>query len=180
MYICCKSARPEDLSNLVRQISVKKWIGGWLIKNLEQVLSKFVGKTVFIVANDFCWIIILTMKHHISLNNVRTRISKIVLLAKALGGCIAFMAFLFSGEARAANILANSGFESGSLTTNWLTFGTNNSVQSGPSIVHGGSYYYKVYGQSVGAVNYTGIYQINPSAPGDTYSADGWVLFTFQ
>ena len=112
------------------------------------------------------------MIHHIILNDVRTRISKTVFLARAVGGCAALVAFLFAGEMHAANILTNSGFETASLA-GWTAFGANNYSQSG-GVAHGGVNYYKVYGQFNGATNYTGIYQDNPSAPGAIYSADGW------
>ena len=113
------------------------------------------------------------MTHRITLNNVRTRISKTVFLARAVGSYAALVALLFAGEMHAANILTNSGFETASLA-GWTAFGLYNSIQSGASVAHGGVNYYKVYGQFSGATNYTGIYQDNPSAPGAIYSADGW------
>ena len=113
------------------------------------------------------------MTHRIILNNVRTRISKTVFLARAVGGCAALVVFLFAGEMHAANILTNSGFETASLA-GWTPFGANNYSQSGAGVAHGGVNYCKVYGQFNGATNYTGIYQDNPSAPGAIYSADGW------
>jgi beta-glucanase (GH16 family) len=113
------------------------------------------------------------MTHRIILNNVRTRISKTVFLARAVGGCAALVALLFAGEMHAANILTNSGFETASLA-GWTPFGANNYSQSGAGVAHGGINYYKVYGQFSSATNYTGIYQDNPSAPGAIYSADGW------
>jgi beta-glucanase (GH16 family) len=91
-----------------------------------------------------------------------------------ISASIALMAFLSAGEMRAANILANSGFETGGLAS-WSTFGPNNSSQTGAGVAHGGVNYSKVYGQFTGITNYTGIYQDNPSAPGAVYSADGWV-----
>ena len=113
------------------------------------------------------------MTHRITLNNVRTRISKTVFLARAVGGCAALVALLFAGEMHAANILTNSGFETANLA-GWATFGPNNYVLSGASVAHGGTYYYKVYGQFNASYNYTGIYQDIPSAPSNTYTADGW------
>ncbi|HLX94305.1 MAG TPA: family 16 glycosylhydrolase [Verrucomicrobiae bacterium] len=74
----------------------------------------------------------------------------------------------------ATNLLTNPGFESGNLT-GWTTFGNtigNASVQSGGA--HSGAYYFKSYGQFIGATNYSGVFQDNPSAPGNTYTADGW------
>ena len=113
------------------------------------------------------------MTHRITLNNVRTRISKTVFMARAVGGCAALVALLFAGEMHAANILTNSGFETANLA-GWATFGPNNYVLSGASVAHGGTYYYKVYGQFNASYNYTGIYQDIPSAPSNTYTADGW------
>jgi beta-glucanase (GH16 family) len=113
------------------------------------------------------------MTHRITLNNVQTRISKTVFLARAVGSYAALVALLFAGEMHAANILTNSGFETASLA-GWTPFGANNYSQSGAGVAHGGVNYCKVYGQFNGATNYTGIYQDNPSAPGAIYSADGW------
>jgi beta-glucanase (GH16 family) len=73
------------------------------------------------------------------------------------------------------NILANPGFENGNLA-GWNTFGANNSVLSTIGYAHGGSFFYKVYGQFNASYNYTGIYQDNPAAPGSTYNADGWTF----
>jgi beta-glucanase (GH16 family) len=119
------------------------------------------------------------MTHYITLNNVRTRISKTVFLARAAGGGAALVVFLFAGEIHAANILANPGFESGSLSS-WTTFGANNSIQSGGSGAHGGTSYYKVYGQFIAATNYTGSYQDIPSAPSNPYTADGWAYTLYS
>ena len=119
------------------------------------------------------------MTHYITPNDVRTRISKTVFLARAAGGCAALVVFLFAGKIHASNILANPGFESGSLSS-WTTFGANNSIQSGGSGAHGGTYYCKVYGQFIAATNYTGIYQDIPSAPNNTYTADGWAYTLYS
>jgi beta-glucanase (GH16 family) len=113
------------------------------------------------------------MTHQIILNHARAWISKTNILPGAIGGCFAIIVLLSAGKLHAANILINSGFETGSLT-NWTTFGGNNYSIPGASIAHGGVNYYKVYGQFSNATNYTGIYQDNPSAPGAIYSADGW------
>ncbi len=112
------------------------------------------------------------MKSHCFSIKLREGISKSVFPAKVIGGCVITAALFFAGEIHAANILANPGFESGSLSS-WSTFGPNNSIQSGAG-AHGGSYYYKVYGQFTGATNHTGVYQDIPAAPGNTYTADGW------
>jgi len=87
-----------------------------------------------------------------------------------------FIAGLMSAkQAFAANILSNPGFETESLT-NWTIFGIYNSVQISNAYVtpHGGTCCYTVTGQFIGAVNYSGIYQDNLSAPSNTYTADGW------
>jgi len=114
------------------------------------------------------------MTNQITSQNVRSETSKKIFLAKAAGICAALIAFLFSGELRAANILANPGFETGSLATNWNTSGANNYIESGASVAHGGTDYYKVYGQFITSTNYTAIYQDNISSPGAIYAADGW------
>ncbi len=95
-------------------------------------------------------------------------------LARAVGAGIALMAFLFTGEMHAANILTNSGFETAGLAS-WSAFGANSSSQTGAGVAHSGINYCKLYGQSIGATNYTGLYQDNSSAPGAIYSAGGWV-----
>jgi beta-glucanase (GH16 family) len=114
------------------------------------------------------------MTHQIILNNAGAWISKAIFPAGTTGAFVAIIILLFTGKLPAANILINSGFETGSLLTNWTAFGGNNYNESDMSIAHGGVNYYKVYGQFNSATNYTGIYQDNPSTPGAIYSADGW------
>ncbi len=109
-----------------------------------------------------------------TLNNVRAGISKTFFPLGAVRRCAAFAALLFAGQLHAANILTNSGFETGDFT-GWTTFGPNNSVQSGGT-PHGGINYYKVYGQFNSTSNYTRIYQDNPSSPGAAYTADSWAF----
>jgi beta-glucanase (GH16 family) len=102
-------------------------------------------------------------------------ISKTIFLARPFGAAVALIALLSASELRASNILTNAGFEAGSLS-GWTTYGNsigNVSVQSGAS-AHSGTYYLKTYGQFIGAQNYSGVYQDNLSAPGNTYLADGW------
>jgi beta-glucanase (GH16 family) len=83
------------------------------------------------------------------------------------------LAVLSFNAAAQTNLLSNPGFESGNLN-GWSTFGANNSVQSGASTAHSGTYCYKVYGNFNGSQNYTGIYQDTPAVSGNTYNADGW------
>jgi beta-glucanase (GH16 family) len=86
---------------------------------------------------------------------------------------IIIAAFLPATAPAFANLLANPGFEAGSLT-NWSTFGPNNYVINNSGIAHNGTYFYKVYGQFNNTNNYTCIYQDSPSAAGAIYSANGW------
>jgi beta-glucanase (GH16 family) len=81
---------------------------------------------------------------------------------------------LFSAESRADNILTNAGFETPALAS-WTTFGVNGSSVTDPATAHSGNNYYKAFGQSNGANNYTGVYQTIPASAGATFSADGWV-----
>jgi len=94
-------------------------------------------------------------------------------MARAACSGAAMMLLSFAGKMHAQNLLNNPGFETGNLT-NWTMFQANNYIQAG-SPVRSGTFSYKVYGQFNTSYNYTGIYQDNPSAPGATYSADGWV-----
>jgi beta-glucanase (GH16 family) len=105
-------------------------------------------------------------------------------LAGVVANLILIAGLISTNQAFAANtnVLANPGFESGSLS-GWTTFGNsigNVSVQSGASVAHGGSYYLKVYGQFITATNYSGIYQDNLSAPSNTYTADGWAYTLYS
>jgi hypothetical protein len=99
-------------------------------------------------------------------------------LAGVAANLILVAGLISAKQALATNIIGNPGFESGSLS-GWSTFGPNNFVQSGNGGAHGGTYYYKVYGSFSGVTNYTGIYQDFLSAPGYTYTADGWT-FTYS
>ncbi len=103
----------------------------------------------------------------------RLWISKPAFGARAAAGLIFAVGSLLAIEASAANVLTNPGFETPGLA-GWTAFGPNNYSESTAGIAHGGVNFYKVYGAFNGAQNYTGIYQDNPSAPGATYSADGW------
>ena len=75
--------------------------------------------------------------------------------------------------ARAANLLSNPGFETGTFA-GWTLYGANDYVMNSSAIAHSGSYYFKVYQVFNGQTNYNGIYQDTVSGPGATYSADGW------
>lgn len=99
-------------------------------------------------------------------------------MARGVTNLILIAGLISAKQALAAdtNILANPGFEAGSLagwTTNGNSIG-NASVQSGASQAHSGTYYFKSYGQFITAINYSGVYQDNLSAPSNTYTADGW------
>src|SRR5271154_1735145 len=122
-----------------------------------------------IVANS----IPMTHNNNISLNRVKINISSLVFVGRAVAGLIFAIGLLFAIEASAANVLTNPGFETTGLA-GWTTFGPNNSSENTAGIAHGGVNFYKVYGSFIGAQNYTGVYQDNPSAPGAIYSADGW------
>ena len=114
------------------------------------------------------------MMRNSTLNQVRAEILTWVFQTGTILGCAAFFILSSPGQVSAANILANPGFEAGSLT-NWTTFGANNYIQSNTGVAHSGVNCCKVYGQFIASTNYTGIYQDRPSAPGAIYSTDGWV-----
>jgi beta-glucanase (GH16 family) len=80
---------------------------------------------------------------------------------------------------RAANLLANPGFEydpAGETTTipGWNPYGGNAYGETSAGQAHSGTNYFKVYQAFNGQINYTGVYQDYISAPGAVYSADGW------
>ena len=113
---------------------------------------------------------------NIIFKRVGTGHSSSVFVGRAAAVFAFAIGLLLAIEARAANVLANPGFETGDLT-GWTTFGNsigNVSVQSGASVAHSGACYLKTYGQFIATNNYSGIYQDNPSSPGAVYSADGW------
>ena len=75
-------------------------------------------------------------------------------------------------------LLANAGFESGSLT-NWTTYGggANTAVGKIANLpVHDGTNVFKLYGQFNGSENYSGILQDVAVAPGQSFNASGWAL----
>jgi beta-glucanase (GH16 family) len=75
-----------------------------------------------------------------------------------------------------ANLLENSGLESGSLT-NWTTYGAHNLLENIKNLpVHDGTNVYKVYGQFSGSENFTGIYQDLAASAGQTFTASGWAF----
>jgi beta-glucanase (GH16 family) len=72
------------------------------------------------------------------------------------------------------NILTNGGFENG--LSGWTPYGaswTNYSVNTSIAIALSGSNYFKVFGQSSGAQNFSGVYQDHPSSPGTVFTAEG-------
>jgi beta-glucanase (GH16 family) len=74
---------------------------------------------------------------------------------------------------RAANILSNPGFETGTFG-GWTLYGANDYVMQSSTLAHSGNYYFKVYQAFNGQTNYNGVYQDTVSGPGAAYSADGW------
>jgi beta-glucanase (GH16 family) len=121
----------------------------------------------------------MTHNNNMSFKRVRHGFSSSAFLAKAAAGFIFAIGLVFVIESCAANVLTNPGFETTSLA-GWTTFGPNNNSENTAGIAHGGANFYKVYGSFIGAQNYTGIYQDNPSAPGAVYSADGWAYTAFS
>jgi beta-glucanase (GH16 family) len=86
---------------------------------------------------------------------------------------ILFILAIAAMPSRAANVLSNSGFETGDLG-GWTPYSANTYVLDNPSIAHSGNDYFKVYQTFNSQINYNGIYQDNVSGPGAVYSADGW------
>ncbi len=72
-----------------------------------------------------------------------------------------------------ANMLANPGFEAGGLAS-WNTFGTNVSLATDAAC--SGTKSAKVYGQFSGGENDSGLSQDVPALPGDSFTAESWLL----
>lgn len=98
-----------------------------------------------------------------------------VKLARIVANLILIAGLISAKQVLAANIPGNPGFETVNFT-NWRTFGPDNYVLSEASQAHSGTCYLKTYGRFIGATNYSGVYQDNLSAPGNTYTADGWAF----
>jgi beta-glucanase (GH16 family) len=137
--------------------------------NTNESKNPLSGKIFEMIVTDF----IQMKRTSISFTRIGTWISKTAFLGRSVAGLVFAIGFLFAIEVRAANVLANLGFETAGFA-GWTTFGPNNSSENTAGIAHGGVNFYKVYGAFIGAQNYTGIYQDNPSVPGAVYSADGW------
>lgn len=94
--------------------------------------------------------------------------------------CLA-LSFLAVSTSRAANLLADPGFEDNPVGVNvkpiagWQLYGPNNFTES-DGRARSGTNYYKVYGQFTASDNYTGISQDNTAMPGNIYSADAWAF----
>ena len=91
----------------------------------------------------------------------------------ALLGCVLWSAPL----GRAADVLANPGFELGQAVLGWNSYSAGSGnvlVQSTAGLAHGGTNYLKVYQAFNGSVNYSGVYQDNLSGPGGVFAAEGW------
>lgn len=73
-----------------------------------------------------------------------------------------------------SDVLLDPGFETTGLP-NWTTYGSN--VYSETGTTHEGAKSLKIFGQFTGAANNSGAWQDVTAAPGDSFSADGW-LFT--
>jgi len=92
-----------------------------------------------------------------------------------------FASLLAPAQSRAANLLSDPGFENNPVgadvhpITGWQWYGqTWDTFTESDGFAHNGSNYFKVFGQFATNDNYSGLYQDNPAAPGNTYSADGW------
>jgi hypothetical protein len=105
-----------------------------------------------------------------------------------------FTAMLFSSNALFAstNVLANPGFETGTLSS-WTGYGnslvesTNNTYYNGGSgvgasnvLTHSGTRVSKTYGQFQSYTTTSGFYQDGVAAPGSIWSAQGWALTHHQ
>jgi beta-glucanase (GH16 family) len=76
------------------------------------------------------------------------------------------------------NLLSNPGFEAGGLA-NWTTYGAgfNTVLENIKNVpVHDGTNVFKVFGQFNGSENYSGIFQDLAATPGQSFTANGWVL----
>jgi hypothetical protein len=77
-----------------------------------------------------------------------------------------------------ANLLSNPGFESG--LASWTSYGNvipNVLVQTITNVpVHDGTNVLKVFGQFNGGDNYSALIRTFPPAPGQSFTAAGWVL----
>ncbi len=76
------------------------------------------------------------------------------------------------------NWLANPGFEDGGFA-NWTLTGAgfNTSIENIRNLpVHGGSNTFKVFGQFTGFQNDSGVSQILPATPGQSFKAGGWTF----
>jgi beta-glucanase (GH16 family) len=92
---------------------------------------------------------------------------------------LAAAGILLATSTQGQSLLLNPGFEmdpSGHNQTilGWTIYGSNSYNESGTSVAHSGTNYFKVYQGFNGFINYTGIYQDNASGPGAVYAADGW------
>lgn len=74
----------------------------------------------------------------------------------------------------AAPALADAGFESGALATNWTAFGDN--VQVLGASPHGGSFHAKLSGSGGSGTNYSGFYQTLAAQAGDTWRLGAWIM----
>ena len=78
----------------------------------------------------------------------------------------------------ATNTLTNPGFDAGGLA-NWTTYGAGfntllENIRNVP--VHDGTNVLKLFGQFNGSENFSGGFQDEAAAPGQSFTANGWVL----
>ncbi len=95
------------------------------------------------------------------------------------GGLLVLWMTVPAGLSRAANLLADPGFElspGGSSVAGWQSYGVNHYVITDPARARSGTNCFKVYGAFNAQDNYTGIFQDFPSGPGAVYTADGWAF----
>ena len=111
-------------------------------------------------------------------------------LARPLGAALLIALLASATSSKAANILANPGFETGD-PTGWVKYGvfdfntTNNFYYNGGVNtthvwIYDGRFSGKTYGQFTGGENFDGQYQDVGVAAGSVLSADCWVYTSSQ
>lgn len=91
------------------------------------------------------------------------------------GGAAALAAGLaFAATASAANVLINPGFENG--YNGWTAYGSGGNVVESQAPNHGGVAVLKNWGCWCAPTNQQGVFQNVAAAPGNTYTAGGWIF----